>query len=150
MGVTIRHWFNTVHARKGKPHWTWAATIALFIAVMWLSSLPRSDEAIEEAALAPVHQQFIDNAHFQAVSETIMGRCSMCHAAEPFWDGIAHAPKDVKLETEADIARHAREIYLQAGRSHAMPPGNITYIEPEERRLIVAWYESAVAGAADQ
>jgi hypothetical protein len=147
MGVTIRHWFNTVHARKGKPHWTWAATTALFLAVMWLSSLPRSDEVIEEASLAPVHQQFIDNAHFQAVSETVMGRCSMCHAAEPFWDGIARAPKDVKLETEADIARHAREIYLQAGRSHAMPPGNITYIEPGERRLIVAWYESAVAGS---
>jgi hypothetical protein len=71
----------------------------------------------------------------------------MCHAAEPFWDGIAHAPKNVKLETEADIARHAREIYLQAGRSHAMPPGNITYIEPEERRLIVAWYESTLSPA---
>ncbi len=23
MGVTIRHWFNTKHARKGNPHWTW-------------------------------------------------------------------------------------------------------------------------------
>ena len=26
MGVTIRHWFNTHHARKGNPHWTWFAT----------------------------------------------------------------------------------------------------------------------------
>jgi uncharacterized membrane protein len=65
MGVTIRHWFNTVHARKGKPHWTWAATVALFLAVIWLSSLPRGDEVIEEASLAPVHQRFIDNAHFE-------------------------------------------------------------------------------------
>ena len=23
MGVTIRHWFNTRHARKGDPTWTW-------------------------------------------------------------------------------------------------------------------------------
>ena len=23
-GVVIRHWFNTRHARKGNPHWTWA------------------------------------------------------------------------------------------------------------------------------
>ena len=105
---------------------------------------------IEEASLAPVLERFVTNAHFEAVSETIMGRCSMCHAAEPFWEGIAHAPKNVRLETDADIARHAREIYIQAGRSHAMPPGNITYVEPEERALIVAWYESAIAGEPDQ
>ena len=146
MGVTIRHWFNTVHARKGKPHWTWAATVALFLAIVWLSSIPRADEVIEEASLAPVHERFVTNAHFEAVSETMMVRCSMCHAAEPLWEGMAHAPKNVKLETTEEIARHAREIYIQAGRSHAMPPGNITYVEPEERALIVAWYESAVAG----
>ena len=31
MGVTIRHWFNSKHARKGNPHWTWVATILLFV-----------------------------------------------------------------------------------------------------------------------
>ncbi|RYE62589.1 MAG: cysteine desulfurase, partial [Rhizobiaceae bacterium] len=51
----------------------------------------------------------------------------------------------VKLETDAEIAAHAREIYIQAGRSHAMPPGNVSAITPEERRLLVAWYESAIA-----
>ena len=50
----------------------------------------------------------------------------MCHAAEPSYEGIYHAPKGVMLETDAAIAEHAREIYLQAGRSHAMPPGNVT------------------------
>ncbi|MDI6838782.1 MAG: cysteine desulfurase, partial [Rhizobiaceae bacterium] len=50
----------------------------------------------------------------------------------------------VKLETDADIAAHAREIYLQAGRTHAMPPGNITEVSGEERALLVAWFESAV------
>ena len=47
------------------------------------------------------------------------------------------------LETDEGIAEHAREIYLQAGRSHAMPPGNVTFVTPEERALIVAWYEEA-------
>jgi len=148
MGVTIRHWFNTVHARKGKPHWTWAATLALFLAIIWLSSLPRSGEVMEEASIAPVHQRFAANAHFEAVTDTVTGRCAMCHATEPGWPGIIHAPKNVKLETPADIARHARDIYLQAGRSHAMPPGNVSFVEPEERALIVAWYESAIAGEA--
>ena len=36
-----------------------------------------------------------------------------------------------------------REIYLQAGRSHAMPPANVTEITPEERALLVAWFEEA-------
>ena len=50
------------------------------------------------------------------------------------------------LETDAEIAAHAREIYLQAGRSHAMPPGNVTEMEPAERRAIIDWYRAAVAG----
>ena len=47
------------------------------------------------------------------------------------------------LESDAQIAAHAREIYLQAGRSHAMPPANVTEITADERALIVAWFESA-------
>ena len=32
MGVSIRHWFNTHHARGGNPHWTWA--ISLFFLLL--------------------------------------------------------------------------------------------------------------------
>ena len=32
MGVTIRHYFNTIHARGPEPRWTWAATAVIFIA----------------------------------------------------------------------------------------------------------------------
>ncbi|EFG9941303.1 cysteine desulfurase, partial [Escherichia coli] len=44
---------------------------------------------------------------------------------------------------DAEIAEHAKEIYLNAGRSHAMPPSNVTQITPQERALLVAWYEEA-------
>jgi len=54
------------------------------------------------------------------------------------------------LDTDADIANHAREIYLQAGRSHAMPPANASHITDEERRLLVSWYESAISGEKAQ
>ena len=40
MGVTIRHWFNTKHARAGNPHWTWLVTVLLFLAIAWLSTAP--------------------------------------------------------------------------------------------------------------
>jgi uncharacterized membrane protein len=41
------------------------------------------------------------------------------------------------------VARHGRQIYLQAGASHAMPPGNVSGITQAERRLIASWYEGA-------
>jgi uncharacterized membrane protein len=67
----------------------------------------------------------------------------MCHTAEPVYEGVYITPKDVRLDTDATIADRAREIYLQAGRSHAMPPGNVTYMTDEERALIVSWFEEA-------
>lgn len=144
MGVTIRHWFNTTHARKGRPTWTWPATIILFMLIIWLSTVPKILSG-EQASVAPAFQKFAQNVHFEAARDTVMSRCSMCHAAEPAWEGIRVAPKNVVLETDEGIAAHAREIYIQAGRSHAMPPGNVTEITPEERKLLTAWYESAVA-----
>lgn len=150
MGVTIRHWFNTTHARKGKPTWTWLVTVLLFIVIMWLSTVPKVLTGEEEqVSLTPREQTFVQNDHFEAVRDVVQGRCSMCHAAEPVWEGIARAPKNVKLETDGEIAAHAREIYLQAGRSHAMPPGNITDLSPEERKLLVAWYETTVQGKTE-
>ena len=147
MGVTIRHWFNTTHARKGKPTWTWLVTVLIFIVIMWLSTVPKVLTGEEEqVSLSTRQQTFVENGHFEAVRDVVQGRCSMCHAAEPVWEGIARAPKNVKLETDGEIAAHAREIYLQAGRSHAMPPGNITDLSPEERKLLVAWYETTVEG----
>jgi len=70
----------------------------------------------------------------------VIGRCSMCHSATPAWDGIHEAPKNVHLDTDVAVANHAREIALQAGYSHAMPPGNVTEMTDDERALIVAWF----------
>ena len=98
-----------------------------------------------EPKVAAANQALVASQHFPAVRDTVMGRCAMCHAAEPSYEGIYHAPKGVVLDTDAAIANHAREIYLQAGRSHAMPPGNVTGMTADERRLIAAWFESAVA-----
>ncbi len=151
MGVTIRHWFNTRHARKGEPTWTWLVTAILFIIIMWLSTVPKilSGEGSEEKVSA-VQKPFIAAEAFPKVRDTVLGRCSMCHAKEPGWEGIIAPPKGVVLETDGQIAAHAREIYLQAGRSHAMPPANVSGITDEERRLLVSWYETAVKGGTIQ
>ncbi|MEZ5714802.1 MAG: urate hydroxylase PuuD [Paracoccaceae bacterium] len=143
MGVTIRHFFNSMHARKGMPWWTWGLTVALFLACVWLSTLGNGAVSEEEAALTPAQQRFTQAEGFEDVAGLIMGNCSMCHAAEPGFDGIYHAPKGVKLETAGEIAAHAREIYLQAGVSAAMPPPSASYLTAEDRQTIVRWYRAA-------
>ena len=35
---------------------------------------------------------------------------------------------------------------MEAGFSHAMPPGNISEVTDKDRALIVAWYRSTNAG----
>ena len=146
MGVTIRHWFNTKHARKGSPHWTWGLTVILFLIIAWLSTAPmRTVEG--EARLEGTALTYAAADGFADVVGIVQGRCSMCHAAEPGWEGLYWPPKGVVLETEAQIAHEARRIYLQAGVTHAMPPGNLSYMEPEERAAIVTWFRGA--GAED-
>jgi uncharacterized membrane protein len=146
MGVTIRHWFNTRHARKGSPHWTWGVTVILFLIIAWLSTAPMRLVA-GEAKLDGAALRFVSADGFGDVVGIVQGRCSMCHAAEPVWEGMLWPPKGVVLETDAQIAHAARRIFLQAGISHAMPPGNLSYIEPAERAAIAAWYRGAVGAS---
>ena len=149
MGVTIRHYFNTGHARKGHPRWTWAATALIFFVIMGLSLAPlmqRDDLAETDAranvlTLSPELQKKANHPLFEEVGYIVEGRCSMCHATEPLWDGIIAAPKHVYLETSADILAQAKAIYLHSAVSHAMPPANITYMEVGERALIRRWYQ---------
>ncbi|PRX38434.1 Uncharacterized membrane protein [Meinhardsimonia xiamenensis] len=145
MGVSIRHFFNTRHARAGNPWWTWGATAVIFAVIVWLSVLGARDaDATQEArALTPFETRFASAEGFDDAADVVLTRCSMCHAREPLWEGMAAPPKGVVLETDADIARHAREIYLQAGLTAAMPPANVTAMEPQERQAIIAWYRAA-------
>jgi uncharacterized membrane protein len=141
-GAIIRHWFNTRHAKKGNPHWTWGAAVVIFLVIAWLSAAGKPGDTQQDIASASA-QPFLTAAHFPAVRDVIMGRCSMCHTAEPVYEGVLEAPKGVHLDTDAAIANHAEQIAIQAGFSTAMPPGNVSEITPSERALIVTWYREA-------
>lgn len=143
MGVTIRHYFNSMHARSSNPTWTWAITIIIFLVIMWLSTVPKVlDKSFSK--MSKHTERFLSSEDFRGVQDVISTRCSMCHAQEPVYSGVYTAPKKVLLETEEQIARYARDIYLQAGRSNAMPPANVSWMEEKERALIVKWYEEAL------
>ncbi len=142
-GVTIRHYFNTMHATGKGPHWTWGVTVLLMIAIAWLSTATDT-ETWEEAnarTLTPYEERFTASDHFADAASIVMGNCSMCHARDPVWPGLMWAPRGVYLETDGDIARHAEQIYYHAGLSHAMPPPNaISTMDAESRATLVAWY----------
>jgi uncharacterized membrane protein len=149
MGVTIRHYFNTHHARTGNPIWTIPATIILFLACVWLSMLkpvyePLDYDTMDDlSGLTQYEQRFAAAQGFGDAVEVVQGNCSMCHAREVFFDGISTAPKGVLLETPADVARNAKGIYLHAGLTTAMPPPNESFIDPQQRGILVAWFQNA-------
>jgi len=135
VGPLIRHFFNSRHAGKGSPWWTWLVATLGMAAVLWLSMAgPRLDA--EDSALPPATVTVAD------AEEVILTRCGMCHAQTPVWDGIPAPPKGVRLDSPAQIAQHAPLIELQAVRSRAMPPGNVTMMTAEERGILAAWLAS--------
>jgi uncharacterized membrane protein len=138
VGPIIRHFYNSRHEGKGSPWWTWAVAAAGMIAVGLLSAAgPRE---IKTSATPP-------KANIKTVENIVISRCSMCHSAEPVWDGFTTAPKGVLLDSRAEIVRRARLIDINAVRSHAMPPGNVTEITDEERQTLAGWLD---AGAPDR
>jgi uncharacterized membrane protein len=137
IGPVIRHFYNSRHEGKGSPWWTWAVAAAGMAAIAWLSAA--GPAAVTTGALPPTPK-------FKQVSNIIISRCSMCHAAEPVWDGIPAAPKGVMLDSDAQIRRHARLIEIFAVRSQAMPPGNITEMTPQERLVLASWIAAGEPG----
>lgn len=144
MGVTIRHFFNTMHATHKKLWWTWGATALLFIIIIALSLAPlRGMEEEVEARLTPAAERFAAADGFEDVTDLVLGNCSMCHTPEPYVEGLGVAPKGVRLDGPSWVATHAQGIYFHAGVSHAMPPGPYNYMTDEDRAVIVAWYRNA-------
>ena len=150
MGALIRHFFNSIHAGKGKPWWTWGLAAALFAAIVWLSTFFDNRPDADEASMAGPDAVSAASPAFEEARDVVLTRCSMCHAREPLWAGLAAAPKGVLLEHDGDIVRQARAIELQAVRSRAMPPGNITEITAEERQVLAAWLGVAGQAATSQ
>lgn len=138
IGPVIRHFFNSQHAGKGSPWWTWAVAAAGMIAIALLSAAGPRGEKVGALPTTP---------KFSEVTDIVSGRCSMCHAKEPFWPGIATAPNGVRLDTPELIKLHARMIAINAVKSSAMPPGNVSEITPEERQKLASWI---AAGAPDK
>ena len=139
-GAIVRYFYNQRHAGKGNKWWTWVVAALALIAAAFVSivSNPIGRARLGLAALeTPVA---VASVHVPAdVNEIITSRCSMCHAAEPVWAGLASAPKGILLDSPALIARNASLIMEQSVMTNAMPPNNITEITKDERHVLAMW-----------
>ena len=144
IGTLIRHFFNTKHKGEPTPWWTWIVAAFLTLGAIFLSheGAPRLADFDEAAYATPAE------LHTAAI-ELITENCSICHAAEPAWENMAFAPKGVVLETEADVMRYVDEIFWQSAASHAMPPGNVIWIDDEQRVMLAKWRQMLKSGLLD-
>jgi uncharacterized membrane protein len=145
-GALVRHFYNVRHSGGGDPWWMWgAAAVCVLLAVgISYTSSPLGRERLGlSAAAAPVEVASAAPAAPAEAVEIVVSRCSMCHAAEPAWTGIAIAPKGVMLDTPERIARQAEAIRYHAVLTASMPPNNITGLEPDERRVLAEWLARA-------
>lgn|SRR6185437_9064949 len=82
------------------------------------------------------HALAVDDAEALALMRK---HCVMCHAVKPTHESFQEAPKDIALETIADIKKHAATIYAQTVQTRAMPLGNQTDMTDVERGRLGQW-----------
>ena len=139
-GAIVRYFYNQRHAGKGNPWWTWGVAALALLAAVFVSMLSNPIGRARLGLAAVDAPAAVASAHVPAeVNDVIISRCSMCHAAEPVWAGLATAPKGILLDSPEQIARNAPLIMDQAVMTNAMPPNNITEITREERHILAMW-----------
>ena len=140
IGALIRHFFNIKHTGAKPPYWVCVPIIILGSIIFYISDLgkPKLNNVKNTATLI----ELIPEKTLVSAQEIIVSKCSMCHAKEPLWENMKNAPKLVNLETPTDIINNIDNIYKQSVLSYAMPPGNISFLEENERSLINQLYVS--------
>ena len=124
-GALIRVWFVQRHKGAADPLVLAAGLVVL--ALTALVSLPRPTVDIGPPA------------SFAEVQPVFQARCQPCHATKPTQQGFIAPPKGIVLETQAELRAHAASINRQVWMTRVMPPGNLTTITDDERRLIARW-----------
>jgi uncharacterized membrane protein len=146
-GALVRYFYNQRHAGQGDKWWAWIVAAVCILVMIWLSMLstPAGRENLGLSLLAApafTTPAAAAAAHLpKDVEDIVMGRCAMCHAPEPVWAGIAAPPKGILLDSPANIMHNAPLIYLQAVRTGAMPPNNITEMTRDERKSLANWLD---------
>ena len=118
IGPVIRHFFNSRHEGKGSPWWTWGVAarrhdrggVALGRRPARAGDRRRCRQA---STRRPPHDMVALPLQHVPHARAGLGR-------------LDAPPKDVRARQPREHRRHARLIEINAVRSDAMPPGNVT------------------------
>jgi uncharacterized membrane protein len=73
------------------------------------------------------------------VLQIVHKHCTTCHAVSPTHESFREAPKNIVLESVADLKKHAAVVYSQTVQGRAMPLGNQTDMSETERAELGQW-----------
>jgi uncharacterized membrane protein len=76
---------------------------------------------------------------YQQIDAIVQNRCQRCHSTHPTDDVFKTPPKDLVLETEEQVRKHAQLIHLFAVVTKTMPQGNKTGMTEDERETLDRW-----------
>ncbi|MGH0003105.1 urate hydroxylase PuuD [Pseudovibrio ascidiaceicola] len=130
MGGMVRHFINRHDAHDNFANFWWAlptAAVSLFVALI----------VTQPAKIGGGHGPIPDSD----VLEIAQTHCAACHSATPTNEAFTEAPKNIELDSIADLQRYDSLIMAQAVRSSAMPLGNETGMTKEEREILGAWLQ---------
>jgi uncharacterized membrane protein len=127
VGGLVRHLINRADAGDDFHAYSWAAPVAAFALICAVAATaPRT---------AASGVQVADSEALRIVAH----HCTSCHARTPTHPGFAEAPKQIRLETLAELRQYAPLVLAQAVQSAAMPLGNETRMSADERTRLGSW-----------
>ncbi|MEP7031231.1 MAG: hypothetical protein ABI830_09885 [Pseudolabrys sp.] len=106
---------------------------------LWTAAPAILAALVARAPYALADDAAVSDAQALAISQK---HCVMCHAAKPTDDRFPEAPKNVALETLADLKKHAQVIYVQTVQNKAMPLGGQTHMTDDERATLGRWVQA--------
>jgi uncharacterized membrane protein len=142
-GAIIRHFYNVRHGDHAKsPWWAWLVAALAIWSAFWIA-MASSPGGRDRLGMKAMDERRVVAAGLTLPPDHIVSivssRCSMCHAADPVWEGIQIAPKGVMLDTPASITLQKDAIRMHSVLTHAMPPNNLTAMTLDERRQVAIW-----------
>jgi len=133
LGGLVRHYVNSKDSGRSGWWLHWLLPSAAVLAAAMIAST--MDFSSPRVAAGPPPA-------FAQVHAVIAQRCLACHSAQPTDPGYRAPPKGIAFDTSGDIRRYAPLIYRMAVLTRAMPLGNKTKMQDDERALLGRWIES--------
>ena len=129
-GALIRHALNRVDAGDDWNSYGWTLPVAAMALIATIYVTAPQSRAVSTAGGA------VTDADAQNI---VTRHCLTCHAKNPSHPAFKEPPKNVSLESVAEMRRYAQQIYMQTVQNRAMPLGNQTGMTDEERDALGRW-----------